>query len=85
MQRIFSLAGLVSFVLLLIYIAYDQSLIGAEAGEIALSPVNSLDSEQPFVAVSYDLPESISFAGEPVPLNLPDIRERLDKELQINV
>jgi hypothetical protein len=39
---------------------------------------------QPFSAVSFDLPEKISFAGEPVPLNMPDVRERLDKEIQIN-
>ncbi len=36
-------------------------------------------------AVSYSLPDSISFAGEPVPLNQPDVRERLDRELQINI
>jgi hypothetical protein len=35
-------------------------------------------------AISLDLPKSITFAGEPVPLDLPDVRERLDKELQIN-
>ncbi|MBT1689400.1 lytic transglycosylase domain-containing protein [Dawidia soli] len=35
-------------------------------------------------AVSFDIPEKIAFADEPVPLNIPDVRERLDKELQIN-
>lgn len=38
-----------------------------------------------FSAVSFDLPEKASFAGEPVPLHLPDVRERLDKELQVNI
>jgi hypothetical protein len=38
----------------------------------------------PFPAVSLDVPESIDFAGEPVPMDIPDVRERLDKELQIN-
>jgi membrane-bound lytic murein transglycosylase D len=37
-----------------------------------------------FPAVSLDLPEDLSFAGEPVPMTIPDVRERLDKELQIN-
>lgn len=37
------------------------------------------------MAITYDLPENVSFAGESVPMNLPDVRERLDKELQINV
>jgi membrane-bound lytic murein transglycosylase D len=35
-------------------------------------------------AISINLPASISFAGEPVPLNLPDVRERFDRELHIN-
>jgi predicted protein tyrosine phosphatase len=38
----------------------------------------------PFPAVSLNVPEKVSFAGEPVPLNIPDVYERLDKELQIN-
>jgi hypothetical protein len=37
-----------------------------------------------FPAVSLDVPDSMSFAGEPVPLDIPDVHERLDKELQIN-
>lgn len=39
---------------------------------------------QPFPAISFDVPANITFAGEPVPLDIPDVRERLDKELQIN-
>lgn len=35
-------------------------------------------------AVSFDIPANITFAGEAVPLSIPDVRERLDKELQIN-
>ncbi|HNP17311.1 MAG TPA: lytic transglycosylase domain-containing protein [Fulvivirga sp.] len=34
--------------------------------------------------ISLDLPKSLSFAGEPVPLDIPDVRERLDRELHIN-
>ncbi|MCW8981048.1 MAG: lytic transglycosylase domain-containing protein, partial [Altibacter sp.] len=30
------------------------------------------------------IPEYMEFAGEPVPLNEPDIRERLDRELLVN-
>jgi membrane-bound lytic murein transglycosylase D len=36
------------------------------------------------IAVAYDVPEKASFANESVPLNVPDVRERFDKELQIN-
>jgi hypothetical protein len=35
-------------------------------------------------AKTIPLPESIDFAGEAVPLNIPDVKERLDKELHIN-
>jgi hypothetical protein len=39
---------------------------------------------QPQPAITFDLPDSLSFAGESVPLHLTDVRERLDKELHIN-
>jgi membrane-bound lytic murein transglycosylase D len=35
-------------------------------------------------AISYDVPKNMTFAGELVPLEIPDVHERLDKELQIN-
>lgn len=38
----------------------------------------------PLPAISLDVPTKLSFAGEPVPLEIPDVYERLDKELQIN-
>ena len=38
----------------------------------------------PFPAVSLNVPKQMTFAGEPVPLHIPDVYERLDKELQIN-
>ncbi len=41
-------------------------------------------SGQGFVAKSYDLPTALTFANEEVPLQLADVRERLDRELQIN-
>jgi membrane-bound lytic murein transglycosylase D len=85
MKGLFSLMGPVSFLLLLLYIGYDQSLKTTQAQEQDAESVQLEESLQPFVAVSYDLPEKISFAGEPVPLDLPDVHERLDKELQINV
>ena len=31
-----------------------------------------------------ELPEKMDFAGEPVPLDNPDIRERMDRELLVN-
>ena len=31
-----------------------------------------------------DIPEQIDFAGEKIPLDIPDIKERLDRELLVN-
>jgi hypothetical protein len=84
MQRALSYLGPISFFLLLLYIGYDQSLRTTQAQQ-DLEPVKTDELEQPIAAVSYDLPRKVSFAGDSVPLNLPDVRERLDKELQINV
>lgn len=42
------------------------------------------DGPSPEPIISYNLPDSLSFAGEQVPLQMPDVRERLDKELHIN-
>src|SRR5688572_24355404 len=41
-------------------------------------------SDQRLPAISFDVPTKMSFAGEPVPMDIPDVHERLDKELQIN-
>ena len=35
-------------------------------------------------ATSLAIPDSLLFAGEQVPLSIPDVRERLDRELHIN-
>lgn len=52
----------------------DEGVIEAEFEEL----------ESPLPAISFDVPKEASFAQEPVPLSIPDVRERLDKELQIN-
>lgn len=49
--------------------------------EYASAPEGSLS---PLPAISFEVPENAAFAGSPIPLSVPDVRERLDKELQIN-
>lgn len=53
------------------------------------APVNDYTklatTDGPLTAISYDLPDQISFAGEIVPLDRSDLREQIDKELQINI
>ncbi len=40
--------------------------------------------DQRLPAISFAVPKEMTFAGEAVPLSIPDVHERLDKELQIN-
>lgn len=78
-----------TLVILIGYIAYDGSRSPLRASG-AISDQSTMmvdleDASHPLPAVSFDVPEGITFAGEHVPLDIPDVRERLDKELQINV
>jgi len=50
-----------------------------------LAPADWDGASPPFPAISYDLPTNLNFAGEPVPIEIPDVLERLDRELQINI
>jgi hypothetical protein len=49
-----------------------------------MQQVNVEDNQHPFPAISIDLPKNVTFANEKVPVDITDVRERLDKELQIN-
>jgi len=86
MQKFLSYLAPLSIGLLLVYVLFDQTTrINTKAAEPQLEPVPTQESAQPFLAISYDLPEKISFAGEDVPLQQPDVMERLDRELQVNI
>lgn len=43
-----------------------------------------IDFPQKYQIVSPPLPEELYFAGERVPLEIPDVRERIDRELIVN-
>jgi hypothetical protein len=78
-----------TLVILFGYIIYSQTRQSSVNVEEAISdegviPTQYEELTTPLPAISFDLPKEISFAGEAVPLNIPDVRERLDKELQIN-
>lgn len=86
-----------TFVLLVGYIVYAENKPApvaapvVEVVEATVEPVQpevfeqiSVDPPVGFVAKPIQLPDTIEFAGEPVPLNMTDVRERLDRELQIN-
>lgn len=80
-----------ALIILLGYISYkegyDHATIVDQQSSISDEGVMTVGLEEGFnatPAISFDVPENITFAGEKVPLSIPDVRERLDKELQIN-
>ena len=81
--------SIATLVILFGYITYNGlpkplggDLISDEA--VAMEDENVEEDFQAFAAVSIDLPHEASFAGEPAPLDMPDVMESFDKELQIN-
>jgi membrane-bound lytic murein transglycosylase D len=80
--------AIATFIILFAYISFNEirhktspQTISDE--EVAAPQFTMEDS--PLPAISFGLPANAKFAGEPVPLDLADVRERLDKELQINI
>lgn len=55
-----------------------------EEGIVAPADLDDYSMLQPMPAITFDLPDSLNFAGEEVPMDLQDVRERVDKELHIN-
>jgi membrane-bound lytic murein transglycosylase D len=89
-----SMANFLSIATLIIlfgYIGYngvrkraDASDMISDEGVMDTEPVMSEEGIHPLAAVSFNIPAKVTFAEEPVPLDIPDVHERLDKELQIN-
>src|SRR5688572_16688367 len=86
--------SLLSLVVLLGYVRYANDRMKnslavvekdrrLEEGTLAPDELDEIDM-QPLPAITFDLPDSLIFAGEAVPMNLTDVRERIDKELHIN-
>jgi membrane-bound lytic murein transglycosylase D len=81
--------SLFSVVIVLGYIRYANEKMNEVLTRVTnASPLeDGADLEgylQPIPAITFELPEQLSFAGEAVPMDVTDVRERLDKELHIN-
>lgn len=83
--------SLFAVILALATIHYTNKKVKAVQREDVVMPDGSVapadldeSAMQPSAAVSFDLPKTVTFAGEEVPMELADVRERLDKELHIN-
>lgn len=77
-----------SIVVLMGYISYKEWRVTAsdtisDDGVVETEYI-SAESNQRLPAISFQVPMDMKFAGEAVPLSIPDVHERLDKELQIN-
>ena len=75
-----------SLVILFGYITYNE-WSGPSSNSISdegVIEVGYEETSQRLPAISFQVPAEMTFAGEPVPLSIPDVHERLDKELQIN-
>lgn len=90
MKAFSNFISIATLVILLGYIIYAETKRPKASETISDDGVvvpNTLEIEDygaPLPAIAFDLPKKAAFASEPVPLNIPDVRERLDKELQIN-
>jgi len=75
---------LLAVVLLLLgYITFDGSNEHADDSEEAVESTQQINQKEGD-PITYSLPESFTFAGEPVPLDDPDVRERFDREIHVN-
>lgn len=78
--------SITALVLLFGYITYNEfsSPSADRISDEGVIEADYQDSNQRLPAISFQVPNDMTFAGEPVPLHVPDVHERLDKELQIN-
>ena len=78
--------SIATFVLVIGYISFREDRRDPNPQTISdgsVLPVQEIPATA-FVAKPFRIPTEMSFAGEPVPLHINDVRERLDRELQIN-
>lgn len=69
------------------YFVYNRTAGNDEIIVTNDNPPESVPAELPLsqsVVSSFELPDTMSFAGEPVPLHMIDVRERLDREIHVN-
>jgi hypothetical protein len=76
--------SIATFIVLFGYILFSQRPATPARIDNDGETLTESASSNGFVAKPFKLPAEISFAGESVPLQLNDVRERLDRELQIN-
>ena len=74
--------GIISVII--IAVAINKLFVFSVPEEINIDDNNQKDINNGYRVYALNIPEKISFAGEPVPLNISDVKERLDRELLVN-
>ncbi|MCX2741716.1 lytic transglycosylase domain-containing protein [Pontibacter anaerobius] len=80
-QQIWKYLGITLLIVLAVQLCSQQQIMTA-GGMTAASETN-VNALKPVFSPPA-VPEALSFAGEPVPLHVPDVAERLDRELLVN-
>lgn len=70
-------------ILLLSYIFYD-SFFREQATAPPRENVAAQEKLPQYRIYTFDIPEDLNFAGEPVPIHNPDVQERFDREVHVN-
>ena len=70
--------GLLASTAILAVVLAAPGYTGSEAGSI------KSENKESYMVYGVEVPEQVTFAGEPVPLDLFDVRESLDRELLSN-
>jgi len=83
-QRIFYFINTWVFVLLLMVINLSCSRQTPQSEQLIYPPVNLDEIVGMSPVYSIEIPDTLDFAGEPVPLDIFYIRENLDRELTVN-
>ncbi|MFK7750334.1 MAG: lytic transglycosylase domain-containing protein [Kordia sp.] len=82
----FAFLGLIFLGVLLMNAVQQDKVMTAESTSTATSQTTkaTVNDNNDYNVYALDLPETLNFAGEQVPLHLPDIKERMDRELLVN-
>ena len=82
MKDLSTFLGMSCLIILFAYIIFNESRTHTPPTTMSDDEVAEpqyLMDDSPLPSISFDVPESATFAGEQMPLNLPDVKERLDK------
>ena len=82
----FAFLGLIFLGILLMNAVQQDKTMTVESESTVTTQVDKpvIHDENDYNVYALEVPETLNFAGEEVPLHLPDIKERMDRELLVN-